>query len=299
MAVHTNNFNKVPKEYGTEVLNTGRIETLSYDTNSYDERNLKLRKDLLVYLPEGYDASDNSKKYDILYLMHGGGENQYFLFEGPGENTELKNILDHMIKNKEIKPMIIVTPTFYTEGKQEFSDLSFLVRNFHYELMNDIIPAVESVYHTYAEDTSLESIKKTREHRAFGGFSMGGATTWYTFINCLDYFKYYMPLSGDCWQIQDLGGLAKGPETAEFLANVARNSGYSKEDYYIFCSTGSEDIAYPNLVPQIEAMKKLTDVFEYTEDGKNGNFVFAVTPDTTHWWHFVYEYIYQTLPFFF
>ena len=43
------------------------------------------------------------------------------------------------------------------------------------------------------------------------------------------------------------------------------------EDFRIFAATGTEDIAYPNLTPQIEAMQKLDDVFRFSEDFGQGN----------------------------
>lgn len=287
---------KPPVHYREVMEQGGTVEKLTYETNTYDDCKQKISKSLNVYLPKGYDFRNSSVSYDIFYLMHGGGENQDTLLTGPDENSELKCILDHMIANGDIKPMIIVTPCFYNEGNQ---NASALVRNFYQELTKDIMPMIESRYHTYAKGTKPEDFKESREHRAFGGFSMGGACTWYTYINCLDFFKYFMPLSGDCWQLADMGGAKFPKETAQFLADVAVNSGYQKKDYYIYCSTGSEDIAYPNLTPQVEEMKLHTEAFTYTDNGENGNFCYAVTEGTTHWWHYVYDYIYESLPFFF
>lgn len=70
-----------------------------------------------------------------------------------------------------------------------------LTVNYHNELINDLIPAVESKYSTYAKSSSHEDIVKSREHRAFGGFSMGSVTTWHTFVNNLDSFKYFITSS--------------------------------------------------------------------------------------------------------
>lgn len=286
---------RMPEEYMSQVIDTGRIEKLEYMTCSYDEKNLKVKKELNVYLPKGY-GTDTVTKYNVLYLMHGGGENQNTLFGGPGENLELKNILDHMIENHEIEPLIVVTPTFYVEDGEDFT---FRAKNFYQELIHDVVPFIEGKYNTYTESTTEKGMIDTRNHRAFGGFSMGSCSTWSVFIHCIDYFRDYMPLSGDCWELGTKGGLEKAKETAELLAEVARKSGYQKEDYNLFCSTGSEDIAYENMSPMIEEMKKFTDVFTFTEDGGDGNFTFWVSEGKTHWWHHVNEYIYHTLPFLF
>lgn len=279
-------FKAVPDAYRTESDKPGTIESLTYKapnlTGGTDDKKLN------VYLPYGYDASNSTKKYNVLYLMHGGGENENLIFGGPGQSKELKKIIDHMIANGDIEPLIVVTPTFYG-GKNDTA-------LFHEELINNIVPLVETKYHTYAASASLDDLKASRAHRAFGGFSMGSVTTWYTFIHNLDYFKYYLPLSGDSWVLGQGGGGSKPKETAEYLAKVAKDAGYQPQDYYIFSATGSLDIAYPNLKPQIDAMKQLTDTFIYSSDATKGNFYFIVGDGGTHAWNWVNQYIYDILP---
>ena len=132
------------------------------------------------------------------------------------------------------------------------------VKYFHDELINDLIPFVETKYNTYAMSGNKEDLIKSRQHRAFGGFSMGSVTTWYTYINCLDYFKYFIPLSGDCWVFGPKAGSSKAKETAEYLANIPKLNDYTQR-IIIFCATGNLDIAYPNMYPQIYAMKEMKD----------------------------------------
>jgi len=283
-------FKPVPDEYRGESDKPGTIERLEYQTDNYgDELTTKY---LNVYIPYGYDPADKDKKYNVLYLMHGGGEDENLIFGGPGESKELKRIIDNMIAKGDIEPLIVVTPTF--NGGE--NNLGENVAKFYKELMKDIIPLVESKYNTYAENTTLEGIKASREHRAFGGFSMGSVCTWYTYINCLDYIKYYIPLSGDCWAINRDASSENAKATAELLAKVARESGYRPQDYKLFCATGDADIAYPNMKPQMEEMKKLTDVFIYSADQTKGNFYFMVCEGGTHAWNFVNQYIYNILP---
>ncbi len=279
-------FKEVPDAYRTESAKPGTIESLTYKTpnltGGMDEKKLN------VYLPYGYNASDSTKKYNVLYLMHGGGENENLIFGGPGQSKELKKIIDHMIANGDIEPLIVVTPTFYG-GKNDTA-------LFHEELIQTIVPLVETQYHTYAKSASLNDLQASRAHRAFGGFSMGSVTTWYTFIHNLDYFKYYLPLSGDSWVLGQGGGSSKPKETAEYLAKVVKDAGYKPEDYFIFSATGSLDIAYPNLKLQIDAMKQLTDTFRYSSDPAKGNFYFIVGEGGTHAWNWVNQYIYDILP---
>jgi len=274
-------FIPVPDEYRMENEEQGRIERLEYEAASADGGTDT--KYMNVYLPYRYDLN---KKYNILYLMHGGGENVNTIFGGPGQNKELKKIIDNMIAKGDIEPLIIVTPSFYggSNAPEYFPE----------ELLNEIIPLVENKYSTFATSTDQEGLKASREHRAFGGFSMGSVTTWYTYINCLDYIKYYLPLCGDAWNFGQVTEDNKS-ETAECLANIAKEAAYKPNDFYLFCATGSQDIAYPHLKHQVDAMKKL-DTFIYSSNIDKGNFYFMVANDGTHTWYWVNQYIYNILP---
>lgn len=277
-------FIQVPDLYRVASSRPGTIVSLDYSaanpSGGVDSKKLN------VYLPYGYDDPENIQKYNVLYLLHGGGENENTIFSGPGQNTELKRIIDNLIEQGDIEPMIVVTPSFYGGSGS--------VDSFHQELLNDIIPLVETTYRTYAGSASDEELRGSRDHRAFGGFSMGSVCTWNNYINMLDYIKYFVPLSGDCWAIGGGGDLAN--ETAEYLASIANAAGYTPTDYYIFSATGKRDEAYPNMVPQIEAMKQLSDNFIYSSDTSKGNFYFMVAEGGTHNWNWVNQYIYNILP---
>lgn len=300
-------FKAAPDEYKMESSKQGTIESLFYPVPNLE--NGENRKHVNVYLPYCYDAADTNRKYNVLYLMHGGGEDENLLFGGPGQNRELKNILDHMIANNEIEPFLVVTPTFYgVKNNRKNDPVLSHVENldhplpivetdyFHDELVNDLIPFVETQYHTYTATANTEDLIASREHRAFGGFSMGSVTTWNAFINCLDYFKYFMPLSGDCWKLAQKAEGKMAKETAEYLAKVAKASGYTPKDYYLLCATGNQDIAYPNMKPQMDAMKELTDSFICSPDLTNGNFYFIDCDGGVHNWNWVNQYIYDILP---
>ncbi|WFR58219.1 sugar-binding protein [Anaerocolumna sp. AGMB13025] len=286
---------QVPTEYKTTDVHKGTIERLDYSTYTYDNDNKKLEKYLNVYLPYGYNANDKSKKYNVLYLIHGMGENQNTIFGGPGKNTELMKILDNMIADNELEPMIVVTPTWTNEGN---SNMFGLVQNFHNELINDILPLVETKYNTYAASASQTDLIAARSHRAFGGFSMGSGCTWYNYIYGIDYFKYYMPISLYC--LADVSGMgyegSSADQMAQYLASIPKKAGYGPNDYRIFCATGTDDMAYGGMVTQIDSMKKLTDSFIYTADLSKGNMYFMTLEDGTHTWNCVNRYLYNMLP---
>lgn len=232
-----------------------------------------------VYLPYGYDSS---KKYNIFYLMHGGGEDENTLFISKSSGTEIQNVFDHLIQDGTIEPTIVVTPTFNKCSAETFWQ----------ELRQYLLAYIEGKYSTYAEGTTIDDFKKSRMHRAYGGFSMGGVSTWANFENNLDIIGYFMPLSGDYWGANDANSKASK------LNSVVENSGLADNQFAIFCATGDDDIAYPNVNPQIEAMKSQPH-FHYTADFNEGNLYFLVAPGKTHYWGYVRHYVGLALPYFF
>lgn len=288
-----------PSEYETASEYGGTLQELSYVTKDYGGNGAAKETSAMVYLPYGYDSNDTDTKYNILYLMHGAYGNQYTYLGTERSATRLKNILDHMIENGDLEPVIVVAP--YIPAGSDFYESTNA--NFYQELENDLMPAVESVYHTYAETTTPAGFRNSRSHRAFGGFSMGGAATWFTFVHELDYFEYFLPMSGDYWIDGALTGGRDPEKTARELNRIVEDSGYGTQEYFIFAATGTADIAYTpeynNMGEQIEAMKE-QEAFNYTETGfQDGNFTFYLVEGNRHDYSYTYDYIYNGLRWFF
>lgn len=85
-----------------------------YSSLDYARNNEKITKIAYVYLPCGYDEKSN-QKYNIFYLMHGWTENANKLF-GIG-NGMIKNMIDHMIDQGDIPPMILAPATFDRDNR--------------------------------------------------------------------------------------------------------------------------------------------------------------------------------------
>jgi endo-1,4-beta-xylanase len=276
----------------------GTIKRIHYlTTNQQGETREKYAN---IYLPYGYDKADREKKYNILYVMHGGGGNA----DAWLDCSKIKNMLDYMIDEKQMEPLIVVFPSYYKEktgrvGPPVADVERAHVQFFQKELVEDLLPAVEKVCNTYAEDTTKEALNASRMHRGFSGFSMGGATTWFAFLNNMDYFSYYVPLSGDCWEIESQGGLHKPDETAKLLHDHATRSGYGVNEYFIYAATGTEDIAYEALNTQVNAMRKFSDKFVENEDMAKGNFHYLLAEGEIHSYEAVYHYLYNVLPYLF
>ena len=188
----------VPAAYAAQSTHPGTVEELVYDTKDYAGNGADIQKKAYVYLPYGYDPDDAETRYDIIYLMHGwgGAAGEYFYMD----NGAIRTMLDQMIERGDIKPVIAVSATFYTEGSsRDFSASIDQFRQFHLDFENALMPAVEGKYHTWAVSTSPEDLMASRDHRAFGGFSLGSVTTWLQFCHDTDYIRYFLPMSGSSW----------------------------------------------------------------------------------------------------
>ncbi len=284
-------FTDIPHEYYNTCTTGGTLTRLHYTSNTYDDNNCEIKKDALVYLPYGYDKTKDD--YNVFYFMHGGGGNSDEVFGGIEARTDLKNVVDNMIANGDIEPLIIIAPSFYYEGTTEAltstKAAGALTQNFHHEFIKDLIPAVENNFR----------VKSGREHRAFGGFSMGSEATWNIFAKALCEVKYFLPMSGDCWAIELQGGLSRPKETVQFLINSVKNSGVAKTDYNVFACTGDEDIAYNPMNSMLNEMMIHPDFFEFGTDFSKSNFVYCLAAGGIHTYDYCYKYCYNALPHFF
>lgn len=284
-------FISIGKEYYQPSKNAGRLKRIHYTSNTYDAENQEIEKNALVYLPYGYE--DSMESYNVLYLMHGGGGNSDELFGGIEAKTDLKNILDNMIEKGDIEPIIVVAPSFYYEGTTKAltsqKEAGVLTQNFHHELVRDLIPTIEWAFRT----------KKGRNHRAFGGYSMGSEATWNVFAKCLKEFSYFLPMSGDCWAVQLQGGLHCPKETINYLEEAIREAKVDKNELHIFACVGDDGVAYQPMDSMMQEMKKHTEYFNFGTNFAEGNVIYCVAEGGTHSYEYGYQYVYNALPHFF
>lgn len=275
---------RVPEEYYLEIQDGGRLEEITYDSVIYCGNRSPVKKRALVYLPAGYDDK-SIEAYKVLYLMHGGGGSEEEFIYGQDRKLSLLHIIDHMIAARELEPLIIVTPSFYYSAEQstthDIKEAGTLTKFYRNEFRNELVPLIDSRYRTIAD----------REHRAFGGFSMGGETTWEIMLNCLDLVKHFMPLSGDCWIVEEKGGATFPEKTSELMRKYIADRGYSDLSYNVFAFTGDKDIAFPALDAQIKAM-----IADGWNTGEDRSIRYGTWAEGTHCYQYIYEYIYNILP---
>jgi S-formylglutathione hydrolase FrmB len=129
---------------------TGRVEC-----NSVPTKILSRPVPYCIILPPSYD-SDKSRKFPVLYFLHGLGDNEQSFI-----HTGAWNLTDDLRTRGEIKDFLIATPegdaSFYInskDGKVRYEDF----------LLQDFFPFIEKRYR----------VAPGRGHRAIAGISMGG-----------------------------------------------------------------------------------------------------------------------------
>lgn len=153
----------------------GKISYKYYKSNTLD-----LVRRLVIYTPPGYKKSDNSK-YPVLYLIHGMTDTEETWYKVGRTNF----ILDNLIAQGKVEPMIIVMPYAnpYPDLQKKNKDVEadFLATDhFTNELLNEIIPFIEDNY----------NVKTSSNNRAIAGFSLGGRQTLAAGLGNPDVFNY-------------------------------------------------------------------------------------------------------------
>ncbi|MBA4197419.1 MAG: esterase [Chitinophaga sp.] len=134
-----------------------------------------------VYTPPGYEK-DKSKKYPVLYLQHGWGEDETAWSNQGHANL----IMDNMIAEGKIKPFIIVMTYGMTNDVKFGGMRNFKIEPFQTVLVDELIPYVDANFRTIAKQSQ----------RAMAGLSMGGMETHTITLNKPEVFGYYALLSG-------------------------------------------------------------------------------------------------------
>lgn len=224
-----------------------------------------------IYTPPGYDKN-RKKRYPVLYLQHGGGENEY----GWPEQGKTGLIMDNLIAEGKAEEFIIVMDNgtwarprpaagqmpARPQGQrgQGMGLPSNWADGFMNTLINDIIPMVDSRYRTIAD----------RKHRAMAGLSMGGMQTKAITMKNPDVFSA-------------LGIFSGGIITAE---EAAQTEGFKEAYKLVFLSYGSRELENPRYGGN---QKEIID--ELKASGVNAHFY--VSPETAHEWQTWRRSLYQ------
>jgi enterochelin esterase-like enzyme len=196
-----------------------------------------------IYKPAGYDVNI-SEKYPVLYILHGGGEDE----RGWASQGKTDLILDNLIAANKAKPMLIVMPDGNVNA-QGFGENT--LRMFERELKLCIMPFVEK---NYRAETSSGS-------RALAGLSMGGIQTLYAGINNTDLFSYLGVFSSG-WILPLQSDLAD--KQNDFMKKNLDKINNNLKLLWIGIG-GKEDIAYNNCQTMISRFNEMNLKYTYND----------------------------------
>ena len=166
-----------------------------------------------VYTPPGYNK-DANKRYPVLYLQHGWGEDETAWSNQGHANL----IMDNLIADGKIKPFIIVMTYGITNGLRFGHMREFKIDTFETVLTEELIPYIDGHFRTLAN----------RENRAMAGLSMGGMETHTITLNKPDVFSQYALLSGGVYTPEELKNVSK-PKLIFISCGSKENPGRVKE----------------------------------------------------------------------
>ena len=211
--VKFNDYIVAPEGYDKE---TAGIEKGTIEEVEYKSTTVGTTRKATVYLPPKYDSS---KKYPVLYLLHGiGGDHKEWMQGTPNI------IMDNLYAKGKAKPMIIVMPNGRAlpndkpEGNVHSAEMTKGFEIFERDLIDDLIPFIQGKYSTYTD----------QEHRAIAGLSMGGGQSLNFGLGNLDKFAF-------------VGGFSSAPNTKQPEQLIPDVAATKKANKVLWMVCGSKD----------------------------------------------------------
>ena len=213
-------------------------------------------------------------RYPVLYLQHGGGEDE----TGWIRQGRANFILDNLIASRSAKPMIIVMAYGYAKraghpdpdltGKpfgspEMMKAMQEMASTFEDDMTQELIPFVDSHFRTVAD----------RDHRAMAGLSMGGMQTFQVTFDHLDLFSYIGGFSGAAGPMV-LGNEKLDPKTS-FHGALADPDAFAKRVHLLWLGVGTAEPA---------RMKAGLEGLHTSLDEAKIKHVFYESPGTSHEW---------------
>ena len=199
-------------------------------------------RNFYMYTPPGYDQN-TIEKYPVLYILHGGGEDQ----RGWATQGKTDLIIDNLIAAKKAVPMIVVMVDGNLPSKGFGEEALNL---FERELMQSIIPFVEKNYR----------IKTDANSRAIAGLSMGGLQALYTGVKNNQQFAYLGVFSSGWWANQPA---LSDPQYAFMKENASQINNNLKQ--FWISQGGKEDIAYANCKIMLSKFDEMKIKYTFSE----------------------------------
>ncbi len=202
-----------------------------------------------VYTPPEY-YKDQTKRYPVLYLQHGWGEDETAWTNQGHANL----IMDNLIAEGKIKPFIIVMTYGMTNDTRIGGLRNFKIEPFETVLIDELIPYIDAHFRTLSD----------RDHRAMAGLSMGGMETKTITLANLDKFAYIGLFSGGTFSMDD----------------VNKTPGFKEKVKLAFVSFGSRELENRGGRGGMFGGDPKANAEALKEAGINS--VFFVSPGTAH-----------------
>lgn len=175
--------------YALKDVPHGRVQQILFPSKSTNTS-----RRAFVYTPPDYENS-KSKRYPVLYLQHGWGEDETAWTSQGHANL----IMDNLIASGKIKPFLIVMTYGMTNNVKMGGIRNFDITPFQTVLTEELIPYIDSNFRTIAD----------QPHRAMAGLSMGGMETKTITLARPDLFSHYGLLSGGTYAPEDIKDKSK------------------------------------------------------------------------------------------
>ena len=206
-----------------------------------------------VYTPPGYDT-DPKQKYPVLYLQHGGGEDE----TGWAKQGHVNFILDNLIAAKKAVPMIVVMERGYAARAGEPAAPGRGGGAFEDVVIKDLIPMIDATYRTAAD----------RDHRAIAGLSMGSGQALQIGLTHTDTFSAVGAFSGVFRQ---------GDVKAAYGGVFADPTAFDKKLDLLYLHSGDQGL-------DAGIHKAASDLYDYLQKGGSKNVVFRDLKGQGHEW---------------
>lgn len=243
--------------YSARNVPHGQVRTVNYYSAI-----CKAWRRAFIYTPPAYDK-DPGQRYPVLYLQHGGGEDET---GWPGQG-KMDLIMDNLIAEKKAVPMIVVMDRGYATNPQRPTvpnppgpGPAWMSGNVFPEvLVKEIIPMVDSTFRTLTD----------KEHRAMAGLSMGGFQTFQTTLTNLDKFSYIGGFSGAAF-------LQQGADIRQMYGGVLADApAFNQKVKLVYLSIGTVEP---------ERMYKSVKGFHDALESAGIKHVYYESPGTAHEW---------------
>lgn len=212
-----------------------------------------------VYTPPGYDVN-LQKRYPVMYLQHGGGEDE----TGWPNQGKMDLILDNLIAEGQAKEMLVVmdngsavNPAQQTGGGTP--SFRGMFNAFSDVIVKDLIPFIDKEFRTIPN----------RDNRAMAGLSMGGFQTFQTTLTNLDKFAYIGGFSGAAF-------IQPNANFKELYNGVWANVGdFNKKVKLVYLSIGTDEP---------ERMYQSVNSFHKELEKLGVKHIYYESPGTAHEW---------------